>query len=86
MRVVELKNLSAKETPLHYRKEFNATAVIDAADGKSEIPVNFTVERLPVGGPDINVSFQLSPAWPVVPLIHSIKDKILDLDRKGQLP
>lgn len=85
MRVLELRNVSSKESPLHYMREFNAVAILESAGMQSEIPLAFTVERRPVGGPDISVRFIEEPDWPLVPLLRSVKDLVLDLDKKGKL-
>jgi hypothetical protein len=85
MRVVELRDVASKESPLHYMREFNATAILESAGMRSELPLSFTVERRPVGGPDISVRFIEEPDWPLVPLLRSVKDMVLDLDKKGKL-
>lgn len=66
-------------------REFNATAILESAGMRSELPLSFTVERRPVGGPDISVRFIEEPDWPLVPLLRSVKDMVLDLDKKGKL-
>jgi len=85
MRVVELRNVASKESPLHYMREFNAVAILESAGYKSELPLAFTVERRPVGGPEISVRFIEEPDWPLVPLLRSVKDMVLELDKRGKL-
>lgn len=85
MRVVELRNVASKESPLHYMREFKAVAILESAGYKSELPLAFTVERRPVGGPEISVRFIEEPDWPLVPLLRSVKDMVLELDKKGKL-
>lgn len=86
MRVVELKDLVKKETPLHYIREFHAVAVLEAAGGPREAPIAFTVERKPIGPPDISLRFLDEPDWPLLPLIRTVKDMIAVLDKSGALP
>jgi hypothetical protein len=86
MRVVELKDIVCKETPLHYIKEFSATAVLETTAGVRDAPLSFTVERKPLGPPDISIRFAEEPDWPLVPLIQSVKGLIVGLDRQGGLP
>jgi len=86
MLVSELKDLSRKETPLHYIREFHATATLEGGTGRRDVPLAFTIEKKPVGQPEISVRFLEEPDWPLLPLIRSLKEMILDLDRKGDLP
>jgi hypothetical protein len=86
MRVLELKDLKRKETPLHYIREFHAVAVLETIDGGREAGLAFTIERKPVGRPDVSVRFLEEPDWPLVPLLRSVKDIILEMDRDGRLP
>lgn len=86
MRVVELRDIVCKETPLHYIREFSATAVLETMTGRKVAPLSFTVERKPLGPPDISVRFLEEPDWPLLPLIQSVKAIVMGLDRKGGLP
>jgi hypothetical protein len=86
MQVIELRDLRRKDTPLHYIREFQALAVLETSTGPREAPLAFTVERKPIGPPDISVRFLEEPDWPLLPLIRSVKDLILGLDRNGGLP
>lgn len=86
MQVSELKDLTRKETPLHYIREFHATATLEGGVGSREVPLAFTIEKKPVGQPEISVRFLEEPDWPLLPLIRSLKELIMDLDRKGVLP
>lgn len=86
MQVKELKDLKRKETPLHYIREFNALAVLETAEGLREAALAFTVERKPIGPPDVSIRFLEEPDWPLLPLIRSVKDIVLGLDKSGGLP
>lgn len=86
MRIVELRNVSPRETPLHYMREYSAVAILESVGNRSELPLSFTVERRAIGGPEISVRFAEEPDWPLVPLLRGVKDFVLDLDRKGKLP
>ena len=86
MQVSELKDLSRKEPPLHYIREFHATATLEGGAGSREVHLAFTIEKKPVGQPEISVRFLEEPDWPLLPLIRSLKEMIMDLDRKGDLP
>lgn len=86
MQVIELKDLKRKETPLHYIREFNALAVLETSSGLREAALAFTVERKPIGPPDVSIRFLEEPDWPLLPLIRSVKDIVLGLDKSGGLP
>ena len=86
MQVIELKDLKRKETPLHYIREFNGLAVLETSVGRKEAALAFTVERKPIGPPDVSIRFLEEPDWPLLPLIKSVKDIILGLDKSGGLP
>lgn len=86
MQVIELKDLRRKETPLRYIREFNGLAVLETSSGLKEAALAFTVERKPVGPPDVSIRFLEEPDWPLLPLIRSVKDIIMSLDKNGGLP
>ncbi len=86
MNLVEIKNLKRKETPLHYIREFHAVAVLETATGLREAPLAFTIEKKPVGPPDISLRFEDEPEWPLLPLILSVKNMICLMDKTGTLP
>ena len=86
MNIVEIKDLRKKETPLHYIREFHAVAVIETASGLREAPLAFTIEKKPVGPPDISLRFEDEPEWPLLPLILTMKEMIGRMDKSGVLP
>ncbi len=86
MRIVELLNISRKETPLLYRRVYTAQAVFESPRGRAEKDVQFTVEHRPVGGVDIQVDRIDSLDYPLIPVVRELKTYIADLDKKGSLP
>jgi hypothetical protein len=86
MKVIGLKDLQRKDTPLHYIREFHALAVLETVAGNREAPLAFTIERKPLGPPEVSVRFLDELEWPLVPLIRSVKDLVIGLDQKGGLP
>ena len=67
MQVIELKDLTRKETPLHYIREFHAMAALEGSLGHRDVPLAFTIEKKPVGQPEISVRFLGEPDWPLLP-------------------
>lgn len=86
MRIVELLNISRKETPILYRRMYTAQAVLEYTQGRSEKKVRFAVEHKPMGGVDIQVEVLDSLEYPLIPVVRELKTYIADLDKKGSLP
>jgi hypothetical protein len=86
MRVVELKDLRKKDTPLHYIREWNGVAVLERGGRTVEKPFVCSIERRPVGAPDITARFLEDPEWPLLPLLRSLKELLAELDKNGSLP
>ena len=86
MKVLEIRSLARKETGLFYRREFSGTAVLETRGVANEFPLSFVIETKPIGAPEISVSFEADPAWPLVPVVTSIKHLVREMDRDGKLP
>jgi hypothetical protein len=86
MRVVELRELSRRESPVHYIKELTAVAVIEWGLERNESDVSITLEHRPLGPPDVRVHLLDVVDWPTLPVIHAIRDYVVDLERSGRLP
>ena len=86
MRIVELLNISRRETPIFYRRVYTAQAVFESARGRAEKDVQFTVEHRPVGGVDIQVDRVENLDYPLIPVVRELKSYIADLDKRGALP
>ena len=86
MKVVELRELSRRESPVFYIKELTAVAVVEWNQRQSESDVAITLEHKPLGPPDVRVHFLDAVDGPTVPLIHAIRDFVVDMERSGRLP
>lgn len=86
MKVVELRDLNRRESPVHYIKELTAVAVIEWNQRQSESDVSITLEHRPLGPPDVRVHLLDAVDWPVLPVIHAIQEYVVDLERTGRLP
>jgi hypothetical protein len=86
MKVVELRDLSRRESPVHYIKELTAVAVIEWNDRQSESDIAITLEHKPMGPPDVHVHLLDTVDCPTLPVIHAIKDYVVGMERAGRLP
>jgi hypothetical protein len=86
MRVVELRDLSRRESPVHYIKELTAVAVVEWNERQSESDIAIILEHKPLGPPEVRVHILDAVEGPTLPLIHAIKDMVVDLERSGRLP
>ncbi|WP_143305699.1 hypothetical protein [Marispirochaeta aestuarii] len=85
MKIHEIRNLTKKETPLHYRNEYTGSLVYSAGKIEEEAVVEFTLERTATGNVDISVSFPSSIHYPLVPAVKKVKAYITGLEKTGRL-
>jgi hypothetical protein len=86
MKVLEIKNITKKNIPLHYRNEFSALAVMELPPHKhEETPMEFTVEHSATGDLHISVNLLEKIDYPLLPALRRLKDHIRDLERRGFL-
>jgi hypothetical protein len=86
MMVVELLNIHRKDIPLHYRREFTGDAVFELMNRRIQTPVEFVLERKPLGATEVRVHILEAIEYPLLPIIRDLKTFIIDLDAKGRLP
>lgn len=87
MRVVELTNLVKRETPLHYRRTFTATAVLKHGVGEPEAKrIEFVLEHSPFGAINVRVKLLDDLDYPLVPALSALREYIKRLDANGTLP
>ncbi len=87
MKVLEIKNLVLKESPVLYRKEFTAEAVFETLDNeKLGKKIQFVLEINHFGDSDIQVNLLEEINFPLVSIIRRIKNHIHDMEKKGLLP
>lgn len=86
MKIVDLANVSRKQTHLYYRREFKAEAAIEIMQQTRSVPVEFVLELRPTGAMDINVVIVEDIDYPLVPIVNGLKTYILELDKRGVLP
>jgi hypothetical protein len=86
MRVVELRDLCRRDSPLHYMKELTAVAVLEWNQRQSESDIAITLEHGPLGPPEVRIRLLDAVELPALTVIHAIRDYVLDLERSGRLP
>lgn len=86
MKVVELRELTRHNPTLHYFREYSGKAVLEGPGRSLERLVSFSIEKKPFGAPEILARFEEDPEWPLLPLIASLKTRILEMDKEGYLP
>ncbi|WP_319561821.1 hypothetical protein [Marispirochaeta sp.] len=85
MKIHEIRNLTKKETPLHYRNEYSGSLVYSAGNIEKEAQLEFTLERTATGNIDISIAFPASIHYPLVPAVKKVKSYIFDLEKDGRL-
>ena len=85
MKIYEIRNLTKKETPLHYRNEYSGSLIYSAGSMEKEAMLEFTLERKATGQMEIAVNFPESIHYPLIPAKKKVKAYITDLDKQGKL-
>ena len=53
---------------------------------QSESDVSITLEHGPLGPPDVRIHLLDALELPTLPVIHAIKDYVVEMERSGRLP
>ncbi|MFO7729589.1 MAG: hypothetical protein R6V86_02380 [Spirochaetia bacterium] len=86
MKVIEIKDITKKNIPLHYRNEFKGSAVFEYLPQKQEeSPVEFTLEHAANGDIDVSVRILNKINYPLLPALKSLKAHIRYLEKQGKL-
>ncbi len=87
MQLVTLSDISLKESPLHYRRSFNATArFVVGNQSPVGTTVEFVIESTATGRPYVSVRFTERLPFPLVPALRLVKERVSQLEQDGQLP
>ncbi|GMO26319.1 MAG: hypothetical protein LBG79_03750 [Spirochaetaceae bacterium] len=86
MRVLEIKDCEREESPIYYRRAFNALAVIESARGEDKLKLKFIIETSPLGTKKITINMQEQFDFPVLEINKILKKKIEELDEAGSFP
>lgn len=87
MTVESLEDVQLIESPIRYRRQYTATAILSYRQRASEqTSVTFTLEHTAHGHVQIRVTLQDEIRYPLLPVVRQIKSHIDQLEREGQLP
>ena len=86
MTVLGLNDVHLKDSPVHYRSEYRAAALIHFTGKQEEIPVLFSIEHTATGTVDIVVKVRERINYPLLPVLGALKTYISDMYSEGKLP
>ncbi len=84
MKLIDIDKIEEIETHIHYIKSYKGSVILmDRHSKMFRCNVNFSFEHRPMGDPVIKVSFLEHPHIPVIVLIKQVKEKLLEMNKKG---
>jgi hypothetical protein len=84
LKFIDIDRLEVIENHIHYIKTYKGSAIFIGNDSKTcRFGIDFSIEHKPVGLPDIKIKFSEHPHFPIADLIKKVKEKIIDMDKKG---
>lgn len=88
MKVLGLNSINREDSELYYRRKFTANAKLDILSSTVETEVLFCIETGPLGNKTIEVEIPEGKKlnYPVLPIMSALKQFILTMDSKGNLP
>ncbi|MBN1649083.1 MAG: hypothetical protein JW874_13690 [Spirochaetales bacterium] len=86
MKVIEIRNLLKKDIPLHYRNEYTGDIILETNQAvKMQKKLEFSLERRATGDLDIQIQFKEDIGYPLIPVIKTVKDYIIKMEKEGDL-
>lgn len=86
MKIIGLKNIERKDTPIYYRRFYSGLISLEILNKNVDRKIDFKIEIMPTGKKDISITFEQPVDYPVIPLMRELKQYLEDLDRTGKLP
>ena len=84
MKFLGMDEISKKDTLIYYRNEYSGCASFSLIAGKrASVRFESTVEIKPTGERDIYLQLLDQIDYPLVPIMKSLKEEILSIDREG---
>lgn len=84
MKFLGMDEISKKDTLIYYRNEYSGRASFSLIAGKrASVRFESTVEIKPTGERDVFLKLLDQVDYPIVPIIKSLKEEILNIDRAG---
>jgi len=86
MKLIDIDKIEEKESHVHYIKVYKASVILmDKKAALSRYDIGFSIEYRPIGAPFINIKFDEHPHFATEELAESIKVKINDMEKNGDL-
>ncbi|MDA3957031.1 hypothetical protein [Oceanispirochaeta sp.] len=84
MKFLGMDEINKKDTLIYYRNEYTGVASFSLiADKRTSIRFQSTVEMKPTGERDVFLELLDMIDYPVIPIIKSLKEEIISIDREG---
>ncbi len=84
MKFLGMDEISKKDTLIYYRNEYSGRASFSlVGDKRASVRFESTVEIKPTGERDIMLQILDQIDYPIVPIMKSLKQEILSIDRAG---
>jgi len=86
MRLIAIDEITKKDTLIYYRNEYSGQATFSLiAEKTASVRFQSTVEIKPTGEKDVQVELLDSIDYPLLPILKTLKEEIISIDRKGLL-
>jgi hypothetical protein len=86
MTVLQVRDIEKKDVPLHYRNEYSGIVDFNTVvTGDASAEFTCIIERGPTGAVTMSVDVIDKIDYPLLPLIKGLKEKLLELEKKGIL-
>lgn len=86
MQLLELSDISRTDSPVFYRRHYQALAVVEHSGTTERVPVGFVIEHSPTTDAQIQARIEGQLNYPRVPVLRAVKSYVRDLERQGALP
>lgn len=87
MKVKEIQNVERVPLAVDYRRMYRGEAAITLGNTtETRCPMEFVLEMSPLGSHEVSVTLLGQTDYPLVPAIKLLKERILEMDRAGELP
>ncbi|QEN07207.1 hypothetical protein EXM22_04085 [Oceanispirochaeta crateris] len=84
MKFLGMDEIIKKDTLIYYRNEYSGSASFAlVADKRTSIRFQSIVEMKPTGERDVFLKLLDNIDYPVIPIIKSLKEEIINIDREG---
>ncbi len=86
MTILDITDITRKETCIYYRREFSGSALYDLPGRKTSGKIEFTIETAPTGKSEIQIRLVDPVEYPLLPVLQGLKQYIASMDADARLP